>query len=235
MGILGNLFRSRLYSVMNDDHAQMFEILAELRKLVDGGDRQGGDEAGQRRHVEEKIKQLIDASLVHFFREEALMKACRYPETARHRMEHLFLIRSVQSFQAGAFRQGQPITLETVRYLRDWVVNHINDTDRKLESYLASYNGGINDAALTEVEWKALSPHRVDLTSKGLSLWANLNFFKSPRAAAAAGRDAAAAAEDDLAAQRLSRMGAPKAKPKTDKRRYEDSVRAYNGYYYGNY
>ena len=235
MGILGSLFRTRLYSVMNDDHAQMFDILAELRRVVTGRLPEETDAAHHRR-VEEMVRRLVDASVVHFFREEALMKACHYPETARHRSDHLLLIRSVQTFQASAFRQGRPISEDIVRYLHGWVVDHINGSDRKLDAYLRSYSGPINDAALSGVEWKALSPQSVNLSSKGLSLWANLNFFKSARPAAA--RDAAAsAAQDEIAGQRLTRMGAPRAEISVGekKRRYEDSVRAYNGYYYGNY
>ena len=233
MGILGNLFRTRLYSVMNDDHAQMFELLSNLRKLVNTGDE---NDPTHRREVEDGIRKLVEASTVHFFREEALMKACRYPEATQHRAEHLFLIRSAQTFQAGVFRQPQPITNKTVIYLRDWVVNHINESDRRLDTYLRAYGGPINDGALTDTEWKALAPHTVDLTARGLTLWATLNFFKNPRAAAAAGRDAKAAATDEQAAgQRLARMGKHNAKPTTRKQRYENSVRSYNGYYYGNY
>ena len=237
MGILGNLFRGCLYSVMNDDHAQMFKILAEIRKFVGGADPDDGNEAESRQHVEAMINRLVDASVVHFFREEALMKACHFPEAATHRMDHLFLIRSVQSFQARAFRDGRPITVETVRYLRDWVVNHINSADRRLEGYLRAYNGPISTAALSEVEWKALSPHEIDLTAKGLVLWATLNFFKSPPGAAVAikGAVAAAGGEDDAAGERLRKMGTPKPKAAVQKKRHEDAVRAYNGWYYGNY
>ena len=232
MGVLGNLFRTRLYSVMNDDHAQMFELLSDLRKLVNATH---DTDPEHRRQVEEAIRKLVEASTVHFFREEALMKACRYPEAAQHRAEHLFLIRSAQTFQAGVFRQPQPITNKTVIYLRDWVVNHINESDRRLDTYLRAYGGPINEGALSETEWKALAPHTVDLTARGLTLWATLNFFKNPRAAATAGRDAAAAAIDEEAAgQRLTRMGKSKGRPATKKQRYENSVRSYHGWYYGN-
>ena len=174
--------------------------------------------------------------MVHFFREEALMKACQFPEAAMHRMEHLFLIRSIQTFHTGMLRDKQPITSDTVRYLRDWVVNHINNADRRLDSHLRAYRGPVSTEALTEVEWKALSPQAVDLTAKGLVLWATLNFFKAPPGAAVAIKGAVfAEAEDEVAGERLRQMGTPKPKAAVQRKRYEDAARSYHGWYYGNY
>ena len=234
MGILRNLFHTRFYSVINDDHAQMFVMLKEINKVICGQAPDYNDRFSRSERVEILMSDLIKASISHFFREEALMKAFSFPEFTQHRTEHKCLIASIQSFQHNVIRGGGPITEATINYLRGWVVNHINSADRRLDSYLHAYCGPITAEALTQAEWAGLSPHEVNLTAKGLSLWAALNFFKSP-IGASQGSFKYVSSDDAEVASRLRRIGQPKSKskPRMISKKRETTIEDYHGYYYG--
>ncbi|MGP1577414.1 MAG: bacteriohemerythrin [Treponema sp.] len=71
------------------------------------------------------MKELVDYVLFHFSAEEKLMESIHYTELKAHKQTHEHFIRevlaSVQAYQKG--KQLVPNTF--VRFLRDWLFNHI--------------------------------------------------------------------------------------------------------------
>lgn len=65
----------------------------------------------------------------HFADEERLMKTMQYTRFLQHKAEHAKLTRQVLELQ-GRFHDAQlTLTLEVMRFLKDWLANHIAQHD----------------------------------------------------------------------------------------------------------
>lgn len=90
----------------------------------------------------EAVSKVCDDLLVytkhHFSNEEEAMKSVDYPDLEEHIAEHERLKNEVQEFQAmieAEFPKGTP---ELYRFLREWLVKHIQEIDKKYTPYLKS-------------------------------------------------------------------------------------------------
>ena len=159
-----------VYSVMNDDHVELYQI---VRELADGA-RQRADGIYERDvkrlHLIGIIRRLIDKASEHFRREDQLMDAYRYPEAKAHRSEHLMLLRSIEMSLSRLSAEGRPVTEEVVKGLKDWLTNHIRTTDRKLDRFLiAATRKGETGAK------KLVTSDAPTWTPEASMLWASFN------------------------------------------------------------
>ena len=84
------------------------------------------------------LKELIDYTVTHFSMEEQLMKTHAYSDRANHVKQHDELKAAVTKLQ-GEFASGKTmITIEVMRFLKDWLSNHILITDKALGKFLAT-------------------------------------------------------------------------------------------------
>ncbi len=81
---------------------------------------------------------LADYTKTHFSTEEDIMLSHEYPEYAAHKKEHEDLIAQVAELRKRADRKELNITIDLLHFLRDWVKNHIMNTDKKLGNFLNS-------------------------------------------------------------------------------------------------
>jgi methyl-accepting chemotaxis protein len=114
--------------LIDDQHKVLVDYLNELNEFMARGE--GGKAVGR---VIEKLK---DYTVTHFGNEEKLFDKYGYPETEDHKRQHADLIETVKDidrkFQAGTLALGT----EVMEFLRGWLVNHINGTDRKYVPFL---------------------------------------------------------------------------------------------------
>jgi hemerythrin-like metal-binding protein len=151
-----------VYSVMNDDHAALYRILAELREGI-ATQPNGETERGfQRAILLSTARKLIDKAREHFQREEALMAAYGYPEIKAHRSEHLMLLRTVETYHATLASSHRPITGDVAKYFKAWLTNHIRTADRRLDRFLVSAASATGKVSLVS---------RGDLNQGGEASW----------------------------------------------------------------
>ena len=125
-----------IYSVMNEDHVQLYKILGELRQI---SSRRGEDAVTRdQKHKAtlDVMQRLINETREHFLREEAMMERYDYPETRAHKQDHLMLLRSVEVYYSKVASASVPIGEEVSQYLKAWLTNHIRHADRLLERFL---------------------------------------------------------------------------------------------------
>lgn len=84
---------------------------------------------------DEKLKiifiELVNYTINHFTGEESLMSASKYSGLMAHKTEHLYFINKIKELKA-KFNQGDnKAKLETLNFLKDWLLNHISGTDKK--------------------------------------------------------------------------------------------------------
>jgi hemerythrin len=77
------------------------------------------------------LVRLVAYTQVHFAAEEKYMKQWSYPGYVAHKGEHEAFVKKVAEFQT-KFEAGQvALSIEVVTFLKDWVANHIQGTDKK--------------------------------------------------------------------------------------------------------
>jgi hemerythrin len=112
------------------DHKHLIELLNRLHYMALAGD--------DREAVGAVLSELVDYTLAHFEREEALMKASDYPGLAAHVRLH-----EVLRAQAAHFRdrfRADPRAFDVERFyvfLSDWLTMHILGEDMKLKPWVA--------------------------------------------------------------------------------------------------
>jgi len=80
--------------------------------------------------------ELIDYARYHFKSEEIWMMDKYYPDATNHRSEHNSFLLRVQKKQM-AFHSGQEhISMGTLLFLREWITNHILNTDVDFGKFL---------------------------------------------------------------------------------------------------
>lgn len=76
---------------------------------------------------------LLEYTTSHFAREEAFMQKRGYPNIEAHMEEHRRITREVMELNRDK-RYVFPDSVDS--FLQDWIINHINNTDRKYVEYL---------------------------------------------------------------------------------------------------
>ncbi len=85
------------------------------------------------------IEGLVDYTMNHFVAEEELFQRSGYAQAEAHKAEH-------DRFTASAFElltkfeAGEPLTLETMDFLKSWLTHHIQKVDRAYVPYMQSIN-----------------------------------------------------------------------------------------------
>ena len=80
--------------------------------------------------VETLVHALEAYTVQHFRDEEGYMEAAHYPKLPQHRQAHAAFIERVAAEKAKLLA-GYPLQLDLVRFLRDWLVNHILRMDKE--------------------------------------------------------------------------------------------------------
>jgi methyl-accepting chemotaxis protein/hemerythrin len=95
----------------------------------------GLHEAMRSRKGEKVLAGLVDAlkkyTVEHFGVEERYMEKYKYPGYLNHKKEHERFVAKVLEFES-AFKDGKTsLTMDVMRFLKDWLVGHIKGVDKK--------------------------------------------------------------------------------------------------------
>jgi hemerythrin len=115
-------------SEIDSQHQKLFALFNELYQAMQEG--HGNDVVGK------VLASVVDYTAYHFDYEENLLRQYGYPDAAAHRAEHLKLAEQaralVQKHQAGQ----SYVTMATLKFLCDWLNNHILGSDRQFAPFL---------------------------------------------------------------------------------------------------
>jgi methyl-accepting chemotaxis protein len=81
------------------------------------------------------LEELLKYTQFHFAHEAELMAKSGYPEERDHKAKHDSLIAKALDYRS-QFQAGALIGTELTTFLRDWLINHILKTDKKLAAFL---------------------------------------------------------------------------------------------------
>ena len=92
------------------------------------------------RDVLQKIlTELVEYTMYHFSTEENLFKIADYPNAALQKAEHEKFTKTILDFKK-KFEESATtlISIELLKFLKDWLLNHISVSDKKYGAYLNS-------------------------------------------------------------------------------------------------
>lgn len=116
---------------IDGEHAELMDLINQIHA---GLQAQASQDA-----LKSLFQRLANCAATHFMREEKQFTETGYPDAALHTHQHQHLTMILSCFQRGVDRTGRPVSLEDqLGFLRDWLLDHIDNEDRQLGEYLAA-------------------------------------------------------------------------------------------------
>jgi len=113
---------------IDGQHKKLFQLADRFHAAMTGG--QG------KKALQQTLADLIEYTKQHFASEENLMQKTSYPGYRQHKAEHDALTRKVAQFRDDLAANRVVVTIDVLQFLRDWLVNHIGQMDKKIGEYV---------------------------------------------------------------------------------------------------
>lgn len=118
--------------IVDKQHRHLVDLTNELYNACIGE----RDELGQK--FKDVMKELVEYVMVHFRDEEKIMEGIRYPKFKEHKQKHEDFVKTILT-SINAYTSGKQFVPNAfVRFLRDWLFDHILITDKEMAKYYAS-------------------------------------------------------------------------------------------------
>lgn len=120
-------------STIDSEHRELFQQISRFHDLWK-----------QRQSPEELSKCFADLVAfigIHFRHEEAIMKQANFPHLEEHRFLHRMMLESVQELQQAYEKKTYRLEEDTMRYLKNWLIEHIMERDHQLREFLPPQQG----------------------------------------------------------------------------------------------
>ena len=131
---MGLMEWSQQYSINSDlvdnQHKKLIEIINDMHAAMSEG--RGREVLG------DVMNRVIEYTKYHFGTEEQLMKTYDYPRYQEHWTEHQKLIKKAQDFNDRLLDGERMMSIEFLEFLRDWLISHIQVSDKKVGEFLSS-------------------------------------------------------------------------------------------------
>lgn len=112
------------------------DLVAQINQLCEAIRDKRGDEL-----LGEVLSMLEDYTEKHFRHEEKLMQEYGYPGLAEHQAIHQSLRDEVLKIKARSVAGTEGLAQELYKLLRNWLLKHIVEVDKKYGAYLESRGG----------------------------------------------------------------------------------------------
>lgn len=107
---------------IDEQHKKLIGMINELHEAMKAGK---GKDA-----VSDILKEMIDYAATHFGTEEKYMGDFHYPGYTQHKTEHDAFVLKVLDFQEKYNRGSLALTFELMDFLENWLLKHIQGTDK---------------------------------------------------------------------------------------------------------
>lgn len=112
---------------IDDEHKQLLNLANQVLAFT--------DPSRQADEVTDTVKQLFKYMEFHFDNEQGLMREAGYPEHEEHAQAHAKIISDMNNLLKTSSNLDQ-LVVELKPAMRNWVVQHILDEDKKIAKYL---------------------------------------------------------------------------------------------------
>ena len=115
---------------IDDQHKKLIAIVNTLFDAMS---------QGKAKEVMGKVfTELVQYTKTHFQTEERLMQQYAYPDFAAHKKEHDDLTKTAMDLQEKFNKGALTLSIETSKFLKDWLTKHILGSDKKYSPFLKS-------------------------------------------------------------------------------------------------
>ena len=108
-------------------HKVIVRILNELYDIIIGNKEEG--------KISNIIHELIQYTEYHFSEEEKMFDEYNYIEEKEHKLEHQKFVEEIQVVVSHMNSDKGMLAIELMNFLKDWLTEHILDTDKKYVEY----------------------------------------------------------------------------------------------------
>ncbi len=108
---------------MDNEHKKLIDLVNKLNDAMKAG--KAKDE------MDRTFNELASYTQSHFASEERYMQSIGYPNFDAHKAEHTKLLQTVTDFKKEYDAGNAMISMKLMGFLRDWVRNHIQKTDKQ--------------------------------------------------------------------------------------------------------
>ena len=109
-------------------HKRLINLINQLQTAVD----YSTGESFER----EALDELVEYTVTHFRYEEDLMEEHGYPDFESHRAQHDAMVKKVTDVVASYQKNQHNAMKDATAYLKNWLINHINGTDKQYSQFL---------------------------------------------------------------------------------------------------
>ncbi len=113
---------------IDQQHRKLINLINQLQTAIDYST---GKEFEQ-----EALDELVDYTKTHFSYEEGLLRDNDYPDYENHKAQHEKMFKKVEEVLSDYEHDQDSAMSDAVEYLKDWLIKHINGTDKEYSSYL---------------------------------------------------------------------------------------------------
>lgn len=117
---------------LDNDHKKLISLLNQFNTAY--------DYAMSEEFEREALNDLINYTKYHFEREEKLLEQYHYDDLEAHKAQHQQMIDQVVSFQQLYLEKGHDSLNEISGFLANWLIKHINGTDKEYSALLTQHN-----------------------------------------------------------------------------------------------
>ena len=110
-------------SIIDEQHKKLFGLINKTFYVEGHG--------GSKIALMQIIEQMTDYAIKHFKAEESYMREFNYPEYHDHKKEHDGFFDKTLVFFDKVIKDDRHVSNELHEYLTQWLVNHIQGTDRQ--------------------------------------------------------------------------------------------------------
>jgi hemerythrin len=114
---------------IDDQHKNFIDLLNRSYNLINSG--------SNKENLKSILADLISYAKNHFETEEKYFDLYKYKNSAEHKEEHRKLERQVLDFQNDFLSGKKDIIVELINFLEDWLVDHLDNQDKK---YVKCFN-----------------------------------------------------------------------------------------------
>lgn len=115
---------------IDNDHKKLIHLINNLQTAV--------NYKTDRQFEKQTLDEVIDYTKYHFSREEKLMEEHGYPDFVPHKQQHEKMIAKVNEFVEAYEKEEDGAVESLLKYLKLWLINHINGTDQEYSEFLIS-------------------------------------------------------------------------------------------------
>jgi hemerythrin len=114
---------------IDQQHRKLLAIINNLHEAMSTG--------GAPAKIRAVLQELVSYTRFHFGHEEKMLEAAAYPTLEYHKAIHKSMVAQVEGFGAQVAESNAATPLKLMAFLKDWLTNHILQTDMRYSSHLA--------------------------------------------------------------------------------------------------